>query len=81
MYALKHRLTIPASRHIEIDLPPDVPEGPAEVIVLCQAPAAAKPAPVAAPEASFAEMSDEEWEAFDKALAEGRKADWFRRGG
>ena len=34
MYALKKRIVIPASRHIEIDLPDDVPEGEAEVIVL-----------------------------------------------
>ncbi len=40
MYAHKRRIVIPASRHIEIDLPDDVPEGEAEVIVLTRDPSA-----------------------------------------
>ena len=34
MHVHKLTITIPGSRHIEIDLPTDLPEGEAEVIVL-----------------------------------------------
>jgi hypothetical protein len=86
VYALKQRLTIPASRRVELELPADTPEGPAEVIVLCQRqPEPSKPQdPVQALkdlQDAFSDMTPEEWEAFDKAVNDARKTDQFRRGG
>ena len=82
MYALKHRLIIPASRHIELDLPADTPEGPAEVIVLCPVPSPEAAAGRASPEAAlgpiFADMTEEEWDAFEKAMVDARKTDRWR---
>jgi len=87
VYALKQRLTIPASRRVELELPPDTPEGPAEVIVLCQkAPNPGKPHdPAKALQAlqdlqdAFSDMTDEEKDAFEKAMLDARATDRFRR--
>lgn len=43
MHAHRLPITIPSSRHIEIDLPADLPEGEAEVIVLVCPVASARP--------------------------------------
>ncbi len=45
MHAHKLTITIPKSRHIEIDLPSDLPDGEAEVIVLFRQGASARPRP------------------------------------
>lgn len=78
MYALKHRIVIPASRHVEIDLPASAPEGPAELIVLCPTASDPRPPPEAALEPIWADMPEEEWDAFQKAMTEARKADRLR---
>lgn len=36
MERLRFRTIIPKSRHVEIDLPPGVPEGPADVLVVVE---------------------------------------------
>lgn len=84
MYALKQRLTIPASRHVMLELPPDTPEGPAEVIVLCQKqPESGKTQdPVQALkdlQDAFSDMTDEEKDAFEKAMLDARANERFRR--
>jgi len=86
MYALKQRLTIPASRRVELELPADTPEGPAEVIVLCQQPGPSEPhdpeqalKELQALQDAFSDMTDEEKDAFEKAMLDARASDRFRR--
>lgn len=44
MYAHKTTITVPESRHVELDLPKDMPAGEAEVIVLVARPTSGRPA-------------------------------------
>jgi hypothetical protein len=44
MYAHKTTITVPESRHVELDLPRDIPAGEAELIVLVARPRATGPA-------------------------------------
>ncbi len=74
MFAVKRQVVIPPSRHIELDLPADTPEGVAEVIVLV-------------PDAKvggttslmlFPGISEDAWEEADRAIAEARRSDEVR---
>jgi hypothetical protein len=76
MIAVKKQVLIPPSRHLELDLPQDTPEGMAEVIVLVPGPSS----PRAAPLLTFPDIPEEDWEEAEKAIQEARGTDRLRSG-
>lgn len=63
MHAHKMTVTVPESRHLEIDLPDDVPTGEAEVIVLVARPSPERPRPGSREAVRAVEPAIEAWRA------------------